>query len=132
MKIHSLRLLPVFSTMLLLGAAIPAPAAPEPTPTPAVAPVAPVAQTRPFPFQRVVVSVDAAARTFRMGKKIIHQVHVLPTTRVMKGDGTPGVFEALAPGVEVRGSVRKRADGDYDAVSVKIGPKPLAGAGQDL
>jgi len=27
--------------------------------------------------------------------------------------------------VEVRGSVKKRADGDYDAVSVKIGPKAV-------
>jgi len=110
--------------MLTLGVALPALAAPEPSPTAAQAAATPAVSTRPLPFRSVVVSVDAAARTFRMGKKVIRQVHVLPTTKVMQGDGTPGVFETLATGVEVRGSVRKRADGDYDAVSVKIGPKP--------
>jgi formylmethanofuran:tetrahydromethanopterin formyltransferase len=108
-------------------AAMPAGAAPEAaatpvaitTPTPAATPKA-----RPFPFQSVVISVDAAAKSFRMGKKIVHQVYIVPTTRVMNGDGTPGTFESLKPGVEVRGAVRKRVNGDYEAVSVKIGPKP--------
>lgn len=118
-----MRLFSLFAAMLALCAAMPATAAPEPAQTAEATP-APAQTTRPFPFQRVVLSVDATARTFRMGKKVVHQVHVLPATRVMKGDGTPGAFELLAPGVEVRGSVRKRVDGDYDAVSVKIGPKP--------
>jgi len=119
-----MRLVLIFSAMLTLGAAMPVGAA-APEPAPAVAATAtPAIRVRPFPFRSVVVTADAAAGTFRMGKKLIRQVHVLPETRLMKGDGTASAFEALAPGVEIRGSVRKRVDGDYDAVSVKIGPKP--------
>ena len=81
------------------------------------------AKPRPFPFRSVVVSVNTAARTFCMGKKVVHQVHVLPETKLTQANTTPAAFEALAPGVEIRGAVRKRADGDYDAVSVKIGAK---------
>jgi len=97
----------------------------NPTPTPSPSPTAtPAVKARSFPFQSVVVSVDKAARTFRMGKNVVHQVHVLPETKIAKGDGTAAGFEALAPGTEVRGSVRKRSDADWDAVSIKIGPKP--------
>jgi hypothetical protein len=126
--IHPSRLFAVFAILLTLGVAMPALAAPEPSPA---ATATPAVSTRPLPFRSVVVSVDAAARTFRMGKKVIRQVHVLPATKVMQGDGTPGAFETLATGVEVRGSLRKRADGDYDAVSVKIGPKADASVGRN-
>ena len=102
---------------------MPALANPSPNPTPSPS-AFPAVNARPFPFQSVVVSVDKAARTFRMGKKVIHQVHVLPETKISQGDGTAAGFEALAPGTEIRGSVRKRSDADWDAVSVKIGPKP--------
>lgn len=78
---------------------------------------------RPLPFQSVIVSVDPASRSFRMGKKVIRRVYVLPETRITQGDTVPAAFEALTPGLEIRGALRKRADGDYDAVSVKIGPK---------
>lgn len=81
------------------------------------------AKPRPFPFRSVVVSVNATARTFCMGKKVVHQVHVLPETKFTQADTIAAAFEALAPGVEIRGAVRKRTDGDYDAVSVKIGAK---------
>jgi hypothetical protein len=80
-------------------------------------------KARPFPFHSVIFSVDATARTFCMGKKVFHQVHVLPETKITQGDTTAATFEALTVGLEIRGSVRKRDDGDYDAVSVKIGPK---------
>ena len=101
-------------------AVIPAFAAPakSASPTPAAE-----AKGRPFPFQNTVVSVDKGTRTFKIGKKTVHQVHVLPETKVLKGDETPAAFEEILVGMEVRGSVKKRADGEYDAVSVKIGPK---------
>jgi len=113
--------------LFFLCAALPALGNPSPTPTPtpiSAAKPSPVVKARPFPFQSVVVSMDKKARTFRMGKKVIHQVHVLPETKLLKADGTSAPFEALQPGMEIRGSVRKRSDADYDAVSVKIGPKP--------
>lgn len=83
------------------------------------------AKPRPFPFHSVVVSVDEKAQTFRMGKKVIHQVYVSKETKILKSDETPATFAAIMPGVEVRGSVRKRADGDYDAVSLKIDRKSV-------
>jgi len=81
---------------------------------------------RPFPFESVVISVDKNTRSFKMGKKTVHQVHVLPETKVLKGDGTPAVFEEIIVGIDIRGSVKKRADGDYEAVSLKVGPKAQA------
>ena len=69
--------------------------------------------------------MDKGTQTFKMGKKTVHQVHVLPETKLLKGDGPPATFDEIIVGTEVRGSVKKRADGDYDAVSVKIGPKAM-------
>ncbi|MCX6967354.1 MAG: hypothetical protein NTZ46_06150 [Verrucomicrobia bacterium] len=112
-----------FAFLFCLCVALPAWGNPPATPTATPAP-SPAAKARPFPFQSVLLSVDKGARTFRMGKKVIHQVHVLAETKLLKSDGTAAPFEALQPGVEIRGSVRKRSDADYDAVSVKIGPKP--------
>ena len=105
-------------------AALPAFGAPKPSPsaTPAASPAS-AEKARPFPFENVVVSVDPATHTFKMGKKTVHQVHVLPETKVLKGEDQPATFEEIVVGIDVRGSVKKRADGDYDAVSVKIGPK---------
>jgi hypothetical protein len=70
--------------------------------------------------------VDKSARTFRMGKKTVHQVHVLPETKLAKSDESPATFEEIIVGEEIRGSVRKRADGEYEAISIKIGPKEQA------
>lgn len=111
---------------LCLGVAWPALGAPKKEPKAAASPAqaaSPAAEARPFPFKSSVVSVDKAARTFRMGKTTVHQVHVLPETKLAKGDESPATFEAIVVGEEIRGSVRKRADGDYEAISIKIGPK---------
>ena len=104
-----------FALLLCLALCVAAPSFADPSPA---------AKARPFPFQSVVVSVDKAAHTFRMGKNVVHQVRVQPETKIAKADGTAAGFEALAPGVEIRGAVRKRSDADWDAVSIKIGPKP--------
>ncbi|MDD5349713.1 MAG: hypothetical protein PHQ12_05830 [Chthoniobacteraceae bacterium] len=123
------RHLPLAAALCLALFAAPFAAPADPAPSPATtATAAPTAKPRPFPFQSVIVSVDPAARTFRMGKKVIHQVHILPETKITRGDTVPAAFETLTPGMEIRGAVRKRADGDYDAVSVKIGPKEKPGA----
>lgn len=116
---------------LAVFAAIPALAAPKKaaTPAPDASPAAtatPAAKAKPFPFKNTVVSVDKATNTFTIGKKTAHKVHVLPETKVLKGDETAATFEEIIVGVEVRGSVKKRADGDWEAVSVKIGPKAEA------
>lgn len=121
----------VVAAAICLGVAWPASGAPAKSREPKAesspaAPVAPEAKVRPFPFKNTVISVDKPARTFSMGKKNVHRVHVLPETRLSKGDETPATFDEIIVGMEVRGSVRKRADGDYEAVSVKMGPKAQA------
>jgi len=124
--------LPSMIAVVCLSAALPALGAPAKAPgskaesSPAAASPSPVAKAHPFPFQSNVVSVDKGTRTFRMGKTTVHQVHVLPATKLLKTDGTPAKFEEIVEGIEIRGAVNKRADGDYEAVSIYIGPKAEA------
>jgi len=127
-RLHAITVL-IYLTVCAALPTLAAPASKTVSPTPAAslaASATPAAKARPFPFQNTVISVDKAARTFRMGKKTVHQVHVSPETKVIKDDGTPAMFEEIKVGMEVRGSTTKRADGDYEAVSLKLGPKAAA------
>jgi hypothetical protein len=121
-------MLHVLAAALCLGLAAPVFGAPKKAePKAESSPsAAPSAEARPFPFKNTVVSVDKSARTFQMGKKTVHQVHVLPETKLSKTDESPATFEEIIVGEEIRGSVRKRADGEYEAVSIKIVPKAAA------
>ena len=58
-----------------------------------------------------------------MGKKTVHVVHVTPETKLLHANGSTASFEELVAGAEVRGAYHKRADGEVDAGSLKIGPK---------
>ncbi len=78
---------------------------------------------RAVPFKSVVFSVDPEGKNFRMGKKKVRLVYVMETTRFLKSDGSPANVTDLKPGVEIRGSTRKRDTGELEAVTVKIGPK---------
>lgn len=111
----------LMTCLALPGFAISAPLPSAPAASPAASPAA---KPRPLPFHSVIVSVDPKTRTFTMGKKVIRRVHVLPETKLFEGDTKPAAFNALAPNLEIRGSLRKRADGDYDAVTLKLGLKP--------
>jgi hypothetical protein len=81
---------------------------------------------RALPFKSVVYSVDAEGKSFRMGKKKIRLVYVTPETRFLRSDGSPAKVGDLTPGTEIRGSTRKRENGELEAVTVKIGPKMTA------
>lgn len=81
---------------------------------------------RPLPFRSVIHAVDPSAPLFTMGKKKIRIVHVTTATRFTRVDGKPATFEALEPGLEVRGSARKLAQSEWEAISVKIGSKAAA------
>lgn len=110
---------------LLLCAAIPANAAPKSTPagSPSASPAASAeAKAHPFPLTSVIVSVDKGTHTLTVGKKTAHKVYVKPETKLTQED-KPVAFETLVAGMEVRCSVTKRTDKDYDAASIKIGPK---------
>jgi len=89
----------------------------------------PTSTGRPLPFRSVIHSVDPSAPLFTMGKKKIRVVHVTTATRFTRVDGEPATFEMLEPGLEVRGSARKLAQSEWEAVSVKIGSKAAAETG---
>jgi|GEM_PF-2951741 len=81
----------------------------------------PTPKSRPYPFKSVVFSVDAEMRYFRMGKHRVRQVYVVETSKLRHDDGRPAVLEDLIEGIEIRGSIRKRPDGNLEAVTVIIG-----------
>jgi len=87
----------------------------------ASATAAPTPKARPYPFKSVVFSVDAPAGYFRMGKRRIRQVFVVETSKLRHDDGRPATLADLSEGIEIRGSIRKRANGDLEAVTVIIG-----------
>ena len=82
---------------------------------------------RAVPFKSVVYSVDPEGKSFRMGKKKIRLVYITPATRIIWNDGSPATIEDLKPGVEIRGSTKKRDTGELEAATVKIGPKLASG-----
>ena len=89
----------------------------------------PTSTGRPLPFRSVIHTVDPSVPLFTMGKKKIRIVHVTSATRFTRVDGEPATFEMLEPGLEVRGSARKLAQSEWEAVSVKIGSKAAAETG---
>ena len=102
-----------------------------PTPTPANAPAPAVARPN-LPFKSRVVAVDRAHSSFRIGKKKVRVIHVLPDTKLFKGDGTtPAVFSDIVIGVEVRGSLHRTDKGGLEAVSLKIGLKTNPAASKE-
>jgi hypothetical protein len=73
--------------------------------------------------------VDDAKKTVTLGGREKDRViHVTSETRLMKG-GKPATFADIKAGEEVGGQGKKRADGDVDALSLRVGPRPDAPAG---
>lgn len=94
----------------------------DPTPEPEAPPT--TKRPRALPFRSVVHSIDEEHRAyFRMGKTRLRRVHIQPDTRFLLASGEPATAEDLRVGIDIRGSYRKRDDGDYDAVTIKIGAK---------
>ena len=87
------------------------------TNTPAAA--APAHKKHNPPFHGKVVSVDAAAMTFTVGKMTIA---ITSTTKITK-DGQPAVFSDITTGETVRGVYKKDDAGKLNALSVRIGEK---------
>lgn len=112
-----------FVVLLTFGFAHPSFASEEVTPTPSPAPTPEAAATppaRPYPFKSVVVFVDKGTRSFMMGRKKMRHVYLSETSRMRHDDGRPAAFEDLVEGLEIRGSLRKRADGQEELVSIVL------------
>lgn len=85
--------------------------------------------TNRLPFRGKIKSVDAAKMTITLaGQEKDRVVHITSETRIMMA-GKPAVFGDIKPGEEVGGQGRKRENGDLEATSLRVGPRPeTAGA----
>lgn len=82
-----------------------------------------VESQRPIPYLGKISATDKEKKTFTLqGKEKSRVFRVTPETKLAKGEAQ-ATFDDLKAGEEVRGSARKTAEGQFDAVSVKIGPK---------
>ena len=80
---------------------------------------------RPIPYHGKVASVDAAAKTFTVGKRTIK---VTDETKITK-EGAAATMADIVADEQVRGSYWKKEDGTLEAKSVKLGvksAKPMA------
>ncbi len=81
---------------------------------------------RAYPFRSTVFSFDPGSRSLRIGKKRIRLLNIVPETRLIHElDGTEATVEDLIIGTEIRGSYRKRADGELEAITIRIGAREL-------
>lgn len=77
-----------------------------------------------MPFRGKIKSVDAAKMTITLGGQEKDRViHVTSETRIMMA-GKPATFGDIKAGEEVGGQGRKREDGDVEALSLRVGPRP--------
>lgn len=80
----------------------------------------------PIPFAGKLGAVDKAAMSITLdGKNKKRTILVTPQTRILKA-GKPATLEDAVIGEEVGGQAVKNADGQEEAVSLRVGPKPEA------
>ena len=97
---------------------------------PAASPAAsPAKKPRNPPYRGNIDTADASAKTFTIkGKKNTRTFTVTPTTKLLKRAGGDATFADLKTGEYVTGSCKKTGENVYEAISVKVGPKPVAAA----
>lgn len=76
-----------------------------------------------IPYRGSIAAVDAAAKTFTLKGKSIRVFAITSSTKLLK-ESNPGAWEDVKVGEYVRGNAVKKAEGQYEAMSVKLGPKP--------
>ncbi|MBV9658296.1 MAG: hypothetical protein JO295_09320 [Verrucomicrobia bacterium] len=121
--------LPSFTKILVASALLSLPLALQAqTPTPAAASPRPAASPektqRNPPFRGTITSADAAAQTFTIQGKVKTRVFkVTSETKLLKRAGGAATFADLKAGEYVTGSAKKLGEGQFEAESVKVGPK---------
>jgi len=93
--------------------------APEASASPAASAAATDKPARPIPYHGKVVSVDATAKTFTVGKRTMK---VTDETKITK-EGAATTMADIVADEQVRGSYWKKEDGTLEAKSVKLGAK---------
>ncbi len=80
-------------------------------------------KARTIPFNGKLVAVNAQEMVFKLrGKEKPRVFHVGPETRIMK-EGERATLADMGDGDMVGGSAVRRGDGEFDAVTVRIGTK---------
>lgn len=123
MKLPLIAALGVAALVLALPSTVPAKEK-KTAAAPPQAGAAPMAKAKPIAYHGKVASVDAAAKTFEVGKRTFK---VTDTTAITK-DGAPATMADIAVGEKVSGSYWKKEDGSLETKSVKIGAKVEAAA----
>ena len=81
------------------------------------------AAARAIPFYGKIGTVDKASKTFTIeGKKSARTFTTTASTKMEKVGGA-ATWDDLKTGESVRGSALKKAEGHYEAVTVRIGQK---------
>lgn len=79
---------------------------------------------RPLPFHGTISSVDKDAGTVTLkGQTSTRVFHTSADTRIVK-NGKPATLADAVVGEVIGGSYRKAADGQLNAISLRLGPKP--------
>jgi hypothetical protein len=82
------------------------------------------ASSRAIPFYGKIGTVDKANKTFTIeGKKSTRTFSATDSTKMEKAGGVAATWDDLKPGEYIRGSATKKAEGQYTAMSIKIGQK---------
>jgi hypothetical protein len=86
------------------------------------------AKTRAFPFRGSITTIDRESGTLTLkGKEKARQFRVTSGTRIIK-DGQPATLADAKVGDEVGGQAQTTGEGIFEALSLRIGPKPESGA----
>ena len=86
------------------------------------------AKTRAFPFRGSITAIDHEAGTITLkGKEKARQFRITGGTRILK-DGQPASLADAKVGDEVGGQAQTAGEGIFEALSLRIGPKPETGA----
>ncbi|MBA2435665.1 MAG: DUF5666 domain-containing protein [Verrucomicrobiota bacterium] len=93
--------------------------APDASASPGASAAATEKAARPTAYRGKILSVDASAKTFTVGK---HTIKVTDETKITKNDAAAAMSDIVAD-EQVRGSYWKKEDGSLEAKSVKLGAK---------
>jgi hypothetical protein len=98
------------------------------SPTPTVSPAAKATASasakaeRAIPFHGMISAVDTRAKTFTIAGKEQARVFKITDKTALTKAGNPATIKDVVEKEEARGSYWKRADGSFEAKSVKLGP----------
>ena len=113
------------AALILFGVPSTAPAKDKKTQSATPEASAPLAtKAKAMPYRSAVASVDASAKTFRIGKRTIK---VTDQTKITK-QGAAATLADISVGEKVSGSYWKKDDGSLEAKNMKVGAKMEAAA----